>query len=65
MQSGSRFRCAGCIGHGFKLGLEVGLMTVCTIVGNDTPCMGRCVFRLSCYAENDPVRRECENCIVG
>ena len=65
MQSGGRFQRAACIRHGFKLGLEVGLMTAGTIVGNDTPCMDRCVFRLSRYAENDPVRRECENGIVG
>jgi len=57
--------CAGFSGHGFKLGPAVGLMTADMIFGETTPGMDRHMFRLSRFAENDPVRGRYEYSIVG
>lgn len=57
--------CAGFSGHGFKLGPAVGLMTADMVLGKQTPGMDRNLFRLSRYAENEPVRGQYEYSIVG
>ncbi len=59
------YLCAGFSGHGFKLGPAVGLMTADMVTGQETPGMERRMFRLSRYAENDPVRGRYEYSIVG
>jgi glycine/D-amino acid oxidase-like deaminating enzyme len=59
------FVCAGFSGHGFKLGPAVGLMTADMITGGETPGMDRRMFRLSRYAEGDPVKGTYEYSIVG
>jgi glycine/D-amino acid oxidase-like deaminating enzyme len=57
--------CAGFSGHGFKLGPAVGLITADMVMGKQTPGMDRTLFRLSRYAENQPVRGQYEYSIVG
>ncbi len=57
--------CAGFSGHGFKLGPAVGLMTADMVLGEETPGMDRELFRISRYAEGDPVRGQYEYSIVG
>ena len=57
--------CAGFSGHGFKLGPAVGLMTADMVLGEQTPGMDRSLFRLSRYAEDQPVRGQYEYSIVG
>jgi sarcosine oxidase subunit beta len=57
--------CAGFSGHGFKLGPAVGLITADMVMGVETPGMDRGLFRLSRYAENQPVRGQYEYSIVG
>ena len=59
------FICAGFSGHGFKLGPAVGLMTADMVLGKQTPGMDRSLFRMSRYAENQPVRGQYEYSIVG
>lgn len=59
------FVCAGFSGHGFKLGPAVGMMTADMISGVNTPGMDRHMFRLSRFAEKDPVRGQYEYSIVG
>ncbi|MGD8813166.1 MAG: FAD-dependent oxidoreductase [Anaerolineales bacterium] len=59
------FVCAGFSGHGFKLGPAVGLMTADMVTGVDTPDMDRRMFRLSRFAEDDPVKGMYEYSIVG
>lgn len=59
------FLCAGFSGHGFKLGPAVGLMTADLITGEPDPLFDPYSFRLSRYAENDPVRGQYEYSIAG
>ncbi len=59
------FICAGFSGHGFKLGPAVGLMVADRITGERTPEFPSHLFRLSRYAENDPVRGQYEYGIAG
>ncbi len=59
------FICAGFSGHGFKLGPAVGLMTADMVLGEATPGMDRHMFRLSRFAEDDPVKGQYEYSIVG
>ncbi len=59
------FVCAGFSGHGFKLGPAVGLMVADMLGGQETPGMDRSLFRLSRFAENEPVRGKYEYSIVG
>jgi sarcosine oxidase subunit beta len=57
--------CAGFSGHGFKLGPAVGVMTADMVTGQTTPGLERSMFRLSRYAEDDPVRGQYDYSIVG
>ncbi len=59
------YLCAGFSGHGFKLGPAVGLMVAALITGDDEPEFDPQLFRLSRYAEGDPVRGQYEYGIVG
>lgn len=59
------FLCAGFSGHGFKLGPAVGLMTADLISGVADPLFDPHIFRLSRYAENDPVQGQYEYSIAG
>jgi sarcosine oxidase subunit beta len=59
------FVCAGFSGHGFKLAPAVGLMTADMLTGQETSGMHHQLFRLSRFAENDPVRGRYEYSIVG
>ncbi|HSG09957.1 MAG TPA: FAD-dependent oxidoreductase [Longimicrobiales bacterium] len=58
------FLCTGFSGHGFKLGPAVGLMTAEMVTG-EAPTFDRRMFRLSRYAEGDPVRGRYEYSITG
>ncbi|MDP2957523.1 MAG: FAD-binding oxidoreductase [Longimicrobiales bacterium] len=63
--SGSgHFLCTGFSGHGFKLAPAVGLMTAEMVLG-ETPTFDRHMFRLSRFAEGDPVRGKYEYSITG
>lgn len=57
--------CAGFSGHGFKLGPAVGVMVADMLTGESAPQFDPHLFRLSRYAENDPVRGQYEYSIVG
>ncbi len=57
--------CAGFSGHGFKLGPAVSVMAADMLTGASDPLFDRHLFRLSRYAENDPVRGQYEYSIVG
>jgi sarcosine oxidase subunit beta len=57
--------CSGFSGHGFKLGPAVGLMTADLLTGERDPLFDPHLFRLSRFAENDPVRGQYEYSIVG
>ena len=57
--------CAGFSGHGFKLGPAVGLMTADLLTGASSPEFDPRMFRLSRFAENDPVRGQYEYSIAG
>ncbi len=57
--------CAGFSGHGFKLGPAVGVMVADMLTGESAPQFDPYLFRLSRYAENDPVRGQYEYSIVG
>ncbi len=59
------FVCSGFSGHGFKLGPAVGLMTADLLTGERDPLFDPRLFRLSRFAENDPVRGRYEYSIVG
>ena len=59
------FICAGFSGHGFKLGPAVGLMAADMVLGQPTSGLDRHLFRLSRYAEDDPVRGRYEYSIAG
>jgi len=57
--------CAGFSGHGFKLGPAVSLMVADMITNVNAPLFDPYLFRLSRFAENDPVRGRYEYSIVG
>jgi sarcosine oxidase subunit beta len=57
--------CAGFSGHGFKLGPAVGLMVADLLVGTSRPQFDARLFRLSRFAEGQPVRGQYEYSIVG
>lgn len=59
------YTCAGFSGHGFKLGPAVGVMVADMLTGTSDPAFDRHLFRLSRYAEGDPVRGQYEYSIVG
>ena len=58
------FLCTGFSGHGFKLGPAVGLLTAQLVTG-ETPEFDPRMFRLSRWAEGDPVRGTYEYSITG
>lgn len=58
------FLCTGFSGHGFKLAPAVGLMTAQMVLGEE-PDFDPHLFRLSRYAEGDPVRGRYEYSITG
>jgi sarcosine oxidase subunit beta len=57
--------CAGFSGHGFKLGPAVGLMVTDLLAGTSRPQFDAHLFRLSRFAEGQPVRGQYEYSIVG
>jgi glycine/D-amino acid oxidase-like deaminating enzyme len=59
------YTCAGFSGHGFKLGPAVGVMVADLLTGEREPEFDPHLFRLSRYAEGDPVRGQYEYSIVG
>jgi sarcosine oxidase subunit beta len=59
------FICAGCSGHGFKLGPAIGLMLADFVTGKSDPEFDPHMFRFSRYAENQPVRGQYEYSIAG
>lgn len=58
------FLCTGFSGHGFKLGPAVGRLTAELVTGA-TPTFDPRMFRLSRWAEGDPVRGRYEYSITG
>jgi sarcosine oxidase subunit beta len=58
------FLCTGFSGHGFKLGPAVGLLTAQLVTG-EAPTFDPRMFRLSRWAEGDPVRGRYEYSITG
>lgn len=59
------FLCCGFSGHGFKLGPATGRMTAERILGVPEPLFDPHLFRLSRFAENEPVRGRYEYSIAG
>ena len=59
------FICAGFSGHGFKLGPAVGILAAAMLTGESNPEFDPRLFRLSRYAEADPVRGQYEYSIAG
>ena len=57
--------CSGFSGHGFKLAPAVGLMTADLITKESNPEFPTRMFRLSRFAEGDPVRGRYEYSISG
>jgi glycine/D-amino acid oxidase-like deaminating enzyme len=57
--------CSGFSGHGFKLGPAVSVMMADLLTGVNDPLFDPHLFRLSRFAENDPVRGQYEYSIVG
>ncbi len=57
--------CSGFSGHGFKLGPAVSVMMADLLTGVKDPLFDPHLFRLSRFAENDPVRGQYEYSIVG
>jgi sarcosine oxidase subunit beta len=57
--------CAGFSGHGFKLGPAVGLMVTDLLAGTSRPQFDAHLFRLSRFAEGQPVCGQYEYSIVG
>lgn len=57
--------CAGFSGHGFKLGPAVGVMVAEMITAESDPIFDPALFRLSRFAENEPVRGRYEYSIIG
>ncbi|MDH5758495.1 MAG: FAD-binding oxidoreductase [Gemmatimonadota bacterium] len=58
------FLCTGFSGHGFKLAPAVGLLTAQMVTGEE-PSFDPSIFRLSRYAEGNPVRGRYEYSITG
>lgn len=58
------FLCVGFSGHGFKLAPAVGLMTAQMVLG-ETPSFDAHPFRLTRFAEGDPVRGRYAYSITG
>jgi sarcosine oxidase subunit beta len=63
-EGSGHFLCTGFSGHGFKLAPAVGLMTAEMVLGK-APTFDRTMFRLSRFAEGDPVRGSYEYSITG
>ncbi len=59
------FLCTGFSGHGFKLGPAVGLLTADLVTGEPSPTFDPRMFRLSRFAEGDPVRGRYAYSITG
>lgn len=59
------YTCSGFSGHGFKLGPAVGLMMADRVTGVSEPQFDAHAFRLSRFAEGDPVRGQYEYSIAG
>ncbi len=59
------FICAGFSGHGFKLGPAVSVMVADMMTNASAPSFDPHLFRLSRFAEDDPVRGRYEYSIVG
>jgi sarcosine oxidase subunit beta len=59
------YLCAGFSGHGFKLGPAVGLMVADLLTGISAPEFDGRLFRLSRFAEGQPVRGQYEYGIIG
>jgi sarcosine oxidase subunit beta len=57
--------CAGFSGHGFKLAPAVGVMVADMLTGESRPEFDPHLFRLSRFAEDEPVRGQYEYSIVG
>jgi glycine/D-amino acid oxidase-like deaminating enzyme len=57
--------CSGFSGHGFKLGPAVSVMVADLLTKVSEPLFDPHLFRLSRFAENDPVRGQYEYSIVG
>lgn len=59
------YLCSGFSGHGFKLGPAVGRMMADRILAAPDPLFDSHLFRLSRYAQGQPVRGQYEYSIVG
>jgi sarcosine oxidase subunit beta len=59
------YLCSGFSGHGFKLGPAFGLMMADLVTRAPDPTFSSHMFRLSRFAEDDPVRGKYEYSIVG
>lgn len=59
------FLCCGFSGHGFKLGPATGRMTAERVLAVAEPLFDPHLFRLSRFAENEPVRGRYEYSIAG
>ena len=59
------YLCAGFSGHGFKLGPTVGLMVADLVTGESQPEFDARPFRLSRFAEGEPVQGQYEYSILG
>jgi glycine/D-amino acid oxidase-like deaminating enzyme len=63
-EGSGHFLCTGFSGHGFKLGPAVGLLTAELVTGEE-PSFDPSLFRLSRWAEGNPVRGRYEYSITG
>ncbi len=59
------FLCTGFSGHGFKLGPAVGLLTAELVTGEADPTFDARIFRLSRFAEGQPVQSRYAYSITG
>jgi sarcosine oxidase, subunit beta len=59
------FLCCGFSGHGFKLGPATGRLVAERVLGAGAPLFDPRLFRLSRFAENEPVRGRYEYSIAG
>ncbi len=57
--------CSGFSGHGFKLGPAVGVLTADMLTETSDPLFDPNMFRLSRFADNQPIRGQYEYSIVG
>jgi glycine/D-amino acid oxidase-like deaminating enzyme len=57
--------CSGFSGHGFKLGPAVGVLAADMLTDASDPLFDPHMFRLSRFAENQPIRGQYEYSIVG